>query len=86
VVPFGELEMGLAAVRHADGVASRSSSLVVLLVTLSLTRFPVFHLFIVFDGRLLAADPTSTLWETLPWHLFGAGVRARWRRCCYAHF
>jgi hypothetical protein len=78
------LEAGLAAVRRANGMASRSSSLVTLLVALRLTGLPIFHLFVVFDVRLLAADPNSTLWETLPWRLFRAGVRARRRRCCYA--
>jgi hypothetical protein len=48
--------------------------------------FPVFHLFVVFDGQLLVADPTLMLWETLPWHLFGAGVHARRQRCCYVRF
>jgi hypothetical protein len=80
------LEEGLAVVRRVDGVASRFSSLVALLVALHLTGFPIFHLFVVFDDQLLAANPTSVLWETLPWCLFGAGVRARRRRCCYAHF
>jgi hypothetical protein len=83
---LGRLEAGLAAVRRADGVASRSSSLVTLLVALCLTGFPVFHPFVIFDGRLLAADPTSVLWGTLPWRLFRAGVRARRRRCYYACF
>jgi hypothetical protein len=73
VVPFeGGWRRGLQQC-GADSVALRSSSLVALIIALRLAGFPVFHLFVVFDGRLLAADPTSALWETLPWRLFGAG-------------